>query len=207
MPRRRVDLIFLRRTASTLTSFQKCNVGSLVVFCLCQTSQTRRISWMFCANQSSTYSSLSRNEHCRCQLRCDGLAVTQPPTTQLGRGSSIAGKRASQPLQQPAPWAETDFGQTDFGQFWCFSVLPIGAPPLWAPPRREPRRVGPRRVGPRRVRPRRVGGPKGGRPEGWEAQNFALFLTFPAMGVFSWNFGGGAAGASHDNQRTPNVHI
>ena len=67
-----------------ITSEVQC--GSLTVFCLCQASQTRSFWCMFCANQSSTYSSRPRNEHCRCQLRCDGLAVTQPPTTQLGRG-------------------------------------------------------------------------------------------------------------------------
>ena len=54
-----------------------------------------------------------------------------------------------------------------------------------------PRWVGPERVGPRRVEPRKGGGaervgprkgvaPKGGAPKGGEAQNFALFLTFPA---------------------------
>ena len=58
-------------------------------------------------------------------------------------------------------------------------------------------------MGARRVAPKGWGpegwGPEGWGPEGWGAQNFALFLPFPAtvslflclsLWVFSWNFGG-----------------
>ena len=66
------------------------------------------------------------------------------------------------------------------------------APEGWGPEGWGPRRVGPPKGGaPEGLGARKGGAPKGWGPEGWGAQNFALFLPFPATVSFSLCLSGG----------------
>ena len=114
--------------------------------------------------------------------------------------------------------ANFDFGQfldVEFFDDKVWGPRRVGGPKGWRP---KPRKSGPRRVGApkggaqkggaQKGGAQKGGGPKGWGPEGWGpeggspkgggAQNFVLFLPFPAtislflclFGFFSWDFGG-----------------